>query len=209
MISEWLAYWQYRVGATLDAAGRALPDTSWSAQLQSSERLWMILEGTHVLSLMVFAGTILFVDLRLLGLVLRQVPVSRVSDSVLPWTLGGFAVTLLTGGTLFLSNPLDYFHNFAFRVKLAFLLLAALNIFWFHVRVQANRASWDTLERPPRPARIAAATSLGLWFCIIVAGRYMAYDWTKCMNPSWLVAQVAQCETYDAVLADAEKGLAS
>lgn len=208
MVSEWLAYWQYQVGATLDAAGRALPDTSWSAQLQSSERLWMILEGTHVLTLMVFAGTILFVDLRLLGVILRRSPVSGVADSVLPWTVGGFVVTILTGSALFLSNPLEYFHNFAFRVKLVFLLAAAINIFWFHFRVQSNRARWDTLELPPRAARVSAATSLALWFMVIVAGRYMAYDWVKCMNPSWLVGTVAECGVYDSVRAKAEGELA-
>ena len=44
MISHWLAELQYRLGATLDASGKIVPDTSWSAQLLSSERLWMLLE---------------------------------------------------------------------------------------------------------------------------------------------------------------------
>jgi len=206
MISEWLAELQYRLGATLDPSGRIVADTSWSAQLQSSERLWMMVEGVHVISLMVFAGTILFVDLRLLGVALRDTPVSRVADSLLWWTVGGFALILLTGGTLFFSNPLEYYHNLAFRVKLVLLLAAALNVFWFHVRVQRDRAAWDAAPVPPLAARRSAATSLALWFAVIVAGRYMAYDWVKCMNPGWLVSEVAQCEIYDRTLAkmDAE-----
>ena len=133
MISYWLAELQYRLGATTDGSGKIVPDSSWSAQLLSSERLWMLLEGTHVVTLMLFAGTILFVDLRLLGVAFRNVPVSRVADQVLPWTVGGFAVLLLTGGALFFSNPLEYWHNFAFRMKLGLLVAAAANIFWFHL----------------------------------------------------------------------------
>lgn len=198
MISEWLAELQYRLGATLDASGKIMPDTSWSAQLLSSERLWMIVEGTHVLTLMVFAGTILFVDLRLLGLAFRKTPVSQVADSVLPWTVGGFVVLLVTGLTLFFSNPLEYYHNFAFRLKFLFLLAAALNIFWFHVRVQANRPEWDAAEVPPRRVRAAGATSIALWFLVIFSGRYMAYDWVTCMNPSALVSAIDQCAAHDA-----------
>jgi hypothetical protein len=206
MLSDWLARLQYQLGATIDASGRIVADTSWSGQLQSSERLWMMIEGAHILALMVFAGTILFVDLRLLGVVLRGTPVSRVADSVLPWTVGGFAVILLTGGALFFSDPLEYFHNFAFRMKLVLLLAAAANVFWFHVRVQRDRPAWDALPLPPRAARRSAAVSLTLWFGVIVAGRYMAYDWVKCMNPGPLVSAVAQCDAYDTALAriDAE-----
>jgi len=208
MISDWLAYIQYQFGATIDASGRAIADTSWSAQLQSSERLWMILESTHVLTLMLFAGTILFVDLRLLGLAFRTTPVSRVADSLLPWTIAGFAVMALTGVALFFANPLEYYHNFAFRLKVLFLIGAAINIFWFHFRVQANRSKWDSLEHPPRAARLAAVSSLSLWFLIIVAGRYMAYDWVKCRNPGALINSIAQCEVYDATVARAEEELA-
>lgn len=208
MISEWLAELQYRLGAALDASGKIVPDTSWSAQLLSSERLWMMIEGTHLITLMVFAGTILFVDLRLLGVAFRNTPVSRISDSVLPWTVGGFIALLLTGSALFFSNPLEYYHNLAFRVKLVFLLAAALNIFWFHVRVQANRPEWDTAERPPARVRAAGATSIALWFLVIFAGRYMAYDWVTCMNPSAFVNAVAQCDVHDATLEKIDQEIA-
>lgn len=208
MISDWLAELQYRLGATLDASGKIVPDTSWSAQLLSSERLWMMIEGTHLITLMLFAGTILFVDLRLLGIALRTTPVSRISDSLLPWTVGGFLVLLITGSALFFSNPLEYYHNLAFRLKLVFLLAAALNIFWFHLRVQSNRPEWDTAERPPARVRAAGATSIALWFLVIFAGRYMAYDWVTCMNPGAFVSAVAQCAVHDAALEKIDREIA-
>lgn len=72
MISAWMAYLQYKLGAVPDASGKLDSSTSWSAQLLGSVHWWMWLEATHVLTLAVFGGTILFVDPRLLGLVLGQ-----------------------------------------------------------------------------------------------------------------------------------------
>ncbi|MBO9622944.1 MAG: hypothetical protein J7500_09555 [Sphingomonas sp.] len=208
MLSQLMAYLQYELGAQRDAAGHVLSDTSLSAQLQSSERLWMLLEGTHVLTLMLFAGTILFVDLRLLGVVLPRTPVSKVTSTVLPYTVGGFVVMILTGLALFFANPFEYYHNVVFRVKIGFLLAAAINIFLFHYRVQSNLASWDNAQRTPRGARIAAGVSLGLWIAVIVAGRYVAYDWFSCDNAQGLVAAVSECKEHNATLAALQPELA-
>jgi len=200
MVSSWMAYLQFVLGARRDGAGHILSDTSLSAQLQGSERLWMLIEGTHVLTLMLFAGTILFVDLRLLGLTLRGAPVSKVTDSVLPYTIAGFVLMVITGTALFFANPFEYYHNFFFRLKFLFLIAAAVNIFLFHHRVQANRAQWDDAARPPTAARAAAAVSLTLWIAVIISGRYVAYDWFKCQNAHGLIAVAAQCSEHDATL---------
>ena len=205
-ISQFLAWIEFRLGAEMDAAGRAIADTSWSAQLQASERLWMVLEGTHVITIMLFAGTILFVDLRLLGIVLRKVPVSQVADNVLPLTVGGFAVMAVTGVLLFFAQPLEYFHSLIFRFKILFLVVAAINIFWFHYKVQRSRAEWDARAVPPFSARVSATMSIALWILVIATGRYAAYGWVSCDNIGGLAADAAQCSTYAATLAQYEDG---
>ncbi len=208
MISRFLAYLQYQFGAQLDSAGRALSDTSWSAQLQGSERIWMLLEGTHVITLMLFAGSILFVDLRLLGLVLPKWPVSKVADSILPYTVAGFIILLLTGLALFFANPFEYYHNVVFRIKLAFLAVAAINIFVFHYRIQKNRAAWDSAARPPFKVRFAAGTSIALWIAVIFAGRAMAYSWYDCDTAQGSAAAIGQCKQRATTLASIEPELA-
>lgn len=206
-LSEWMAYLQYLLGASRDPSGAAISGTSWSAQLQASERLWMLLEGGHVLGILLFGGTIFFVDLRLLGVAFRETAISKISDALLPYTIAGFAIMVVTGSGLFFANPLEYYHNFVFRLKAVFLLLAALNIFVFYGRVHVNRAAWDDTPVPPRPVRVAAGSSLALWLLVIVAGRYAAYDWTKCERATGFVASAAQCQEHDATLAQAEASL--
>jgi hypothetical protein len=200
MISEWMAYLQYELGAVPDATGKLDAYTSWSAQLLGSLRWWMLLEGTHVLTMAVFAGSILFVDLRLLGLALPNVPISRVTRGLLPVTVGAFAVMVVTGLLVFYSKPFDYYHNFAFRAKVLFLIAAAVNIFVFHGRVQANQAAWDDAPKPPLAARRSAAFSLLLWVLVIAGGRAMAYDRFTCAEAGPVIGALADCQTHHATL---------
>ena len=136
-------------------------DPSWSEALASSLNFWGLLEGTHVLSLMLFAGTIFLVDFRLLGIGFRRTPVSVISDKVLPLTVVGFILMVLTGVALFYAKPLLYYHNLWFRLKLLFLAAALVNIVVFHFKVQRNRHEWDTAAAPPAKARISAPVGHG------------------------------------------------
>ena len=45
-----------------------LADTPWSIALHESLYMYAITESTHVISIMLFVGTIAMVDLRLLGI---------------------------------------------------------------------------------------------------------------------------------------------
>jgi hypothetical protein len=156
---------------------------SWSEQLAGSLNLWSLLEGTHVLSLMLFAGTIFVVDLRLMGALFRRTPVSLISARVLPLTVFGLVLMMLTGSALFFAKPLLYYHSLWFRLKLVFLAVAALNILVFHYRVQRDIQAWDDAPKPPAKARASAIVSLASWILVITFGRFIAYDWTNCGKP--------------------------
>ncbi|MGA0606758.1 DUF6644 family protein [Phenylobacterium sp. VNQ135] len=180
--------------ATELGKGKGEYPMSWSEALASSLNFWGLLEGTHVLTLMLFAGTIFLVDLRLLGVAFKRTPVSVISDRVLPLTVFGFVLMLLTGLALFYAKPLLYYHNLWFRLKLVFLAVALLNIMVFHWRVQRNRHEWDTAARPPAKTRLSAAVSLLSWILVITFGRFIAYDWYECGKalPHWANA-VQEC----------------
>jgi hypothetical protein len=178
LIREFLVWMATQLGK-----GPADTDMSWSDALASSLNFWSLLEGTHVLTLMLFAGTIFVVDLRLLGVLFKKTPVSVVSDRVLPLTVFGMAMMIATGVALFYAKPLLYYHNLWFRLKLVFLAAAFVNIIVFHYRVQRDMTEWDARPTPPAKARISAALSLASWILVIAMGRYIAYDWTNCGKP--------------------------
>jgi hypothetical protein len=181
--------------------GKGPGDTaqSWSEALLGSLNFWGLLEGTHLLTLMLFAGTIFVVDLRLLGVTFRRTPVSVVSDKILPLTVTGFLILIVTGLALFFAKPVVYYHNIWFRAKLVFLVLAMINIAIFHTRVQRNQSAWDTLATPPMAARISAVLSLVSWLLVIAMGRFIPYNWFDCGKPIPHIVNVLQdCKSSEA-----------
>ena len=118
------------------------------------ENSWIfpVLESTHVIGLAAFVGTIVLEDLHKLGL---KIPDTRYLK---PWTHAGLAVMLLTGAAMFLSDTTRYFHNPAFQVKVAILVLALVAHF--------------TLHR--RGTRFAAIFSLAIWTFVVLAARAIA-----------------------------------
>lgn len=182
MIRDFLVWLATQVGK-----GPGEYDPSWSEGLASTLNVWGLLEGSHVLSLMLFAGTIFLVDLRLLGVGFKKTPISVISDRVLPLTVFGFALMVVTGLLLFYAKPLLYYHNLWFRLKLIFLAVAVINIFIFHYKVQKDRDQWDTAVKPPRKVRLSAVVSILSWILVIMFGRFIAYDWYECGKalPHW------------------------
>jgi hypothetical protein len=191
MIGAFLNWLEHTLGKGPSPDGQ-----SWSEALLGSLNFWSLLEGTHLIVLMLFAGTILVVDLRLLGVTFRKTKVSTISDAILPLTVYSFIFVVLTGTGLLFAKPLYYYHNVQFLVKMVFLALALLNIVVFHGRVQATQDTWDADETPPRAARMSAAGSLILWTLVIICGRFIPYNWYECgkAQPDF-INWVQQCKT--------------
>jgi hypothetical protein len=154
--------------------------TPWSVALHESLYVWPLVESTHVLSLTLFVGTAIILDLRLLGVALKRVPVSEVTGRLLPWTRIGFVVMVATGLLLFYATPVRNYQNIFFRLKMILFVLAGLNVWLFHSRVHERVAEWDQTLPPPRAARVAGIVSLVAWAGVVVAGRFIAYNWFDC-----------------------------
>ena len=161
----------------------------WSTALHESFYMYPWIESTHVLTLMLFVGTLIAVDLRLLGFAFKDVPVSEVTSRMLPWTVAGFVIMVITGVLLFYAIPVRSYQSVWFRLKVILLLIAGVNAWMMHKKVLANRAEWDTAPRPPRGARISAALSLATWAGVIITGRFIAYNWFDCdrPQPDWVI----------------------
>ena len=153
-----------------------LQDTPFSTAIRVSGYTYPLLEGTHVLGLAFSVGTIIWFDLRLLGVAMRRDSVSDVFNSLRPWMGMGFLAMFVTGSLLFASRAADAYASNYFRIKVGLLMLGALNVVIFHTTIDRQREQWDTAERPPLRARMAGLLSLILWFSIIAAGRIMAYN---------------------------------
>jgi len=156
-----------------------LNETPWSIALRESIWVYPIIESTHLLTLSVFFGLTAFMDLRLLGVSLLDIPADLVMHRLLPLIRASFGLMAVTGLLLFYSAPAGFYGNVFFRGKLLLLAGAALNIWLFHSGIGRSAGEWGASTTPPARARVAGGMSIALWVSVISAGRLIAYNWFK------------------------------
>ncbi len=164
-------------------------ETKWSIALLESLYMYPWIESAHVLSICFFIGILLFVDLRLMGVAFTKLPISEMNKKVLPWSLFGFSLMMLTGFLLFYAIPVRSYQNIFFRFKVILILLAGLNAFLFHRQMKVEGMIWDEGKSIPKSVHLKAAVSLVLWSGVIISGRMIAYNWFDCdrqPQPEWV-----------------------
>lgn len=141
------------------------------------DSLWgfQIVVAIHVLGMILSAGLLVWMDLRLLGVALTRYPVSIVTRRLFPWFVVGFAIMFLSGGALFTGYATAAYDNIYFRLKMAAIVVAGLNALIYHLATERRIAAWDGEVTPPLGARLAGLTSILLWTGVILAGRMMSY----------------------------------
>jgi len=149
-----------------------LSDTRVSQAIGQSSWAFAVVESVHLLALAVIGGAVLMVDLRLLGLGLRDQPIERVARDAFPWFVGSLIVMLITGFGLFMSEAIKCYYSTPFWVKMGSLLLAM--IFAFTVRRKVALAG----EGQVRPIwlKVVAVVSLVLWFAVGASGRWIGFS---------------------------------
>ena len=159
-----------------------LASTPWSIALHESRYLFIVVLTIHVLTLTVFVGTAVIIDLRFMGLAMLRVPASEIMTRLLPWATAGFLVMIASGALLFYAAPVLRYQNLFFRLKMVVLALAVVNAWVFFKTVYRSVADWDLDPIPPRRARVAGAVSLVLLAIVITTGRFIPYQlyWFPC-----------------------------
>jgi hypothetical protein len=123
----------------------------------------------HLLSLTIFFGAVLIVDVRLLGRGMSRQPVARVARDAQPWLVGGFIAVVITGALQILATPMKAYYSMNFWLKMELLIVAV--ILTFTVRHWIARAEEGTVA--PVWGKLVAVASIALWTTIAVQGRFI------------------------------------
>ena len=137
------------------------------------ESVWMfpVIEAVHLLGLCLLGGTVLTVDLRMLGLGLRRQTISELAGYLRPWLIGAVVMMLVTGVLLFLSEAVKCYYSQSFQVKMITLPVALIYTF----TVREHEARIGRLDASAR-TRLTAAVSMLLWFTVAAAGRWIGFS---------------------------------
>lgn len=150
----------------------ALQDAPFAEALRLSFYAYPIVNAAHILSIGLVVGSILPLDLRVLGL-FREVPVDLLTRVLEPVAAIGLALALATGFLLFSVKPLEYVVNPALFIKLGLVVVGTVNagILFFSPAWRRLRAG----AAPTAPVRLGAFLSAVLWISAVFAGRFIAF----------------------------------
>jgi len=162
----------------------SLEASSLATTIRNSLYLFPLIESVHVIGLTMVFGTILIIDLRLLGLASTRRSFTAISSDVFKWTWLAFAVTATTGVLMFITNAATYYHNIYFRSKMALLVVSGVNILAFELTARRSVHTWDRDARAPAAGRAIAALSLGVWIGVIFLGRWVGFTTSSVPAPA-------------------------
>ena len=132
-------------------------------------------EVAHVFAGSLLLGTIMIVDLRLLGLASKKRAFTELARQVLPFTWSAFVLTIVAGSLLFISRPTEYFESPVFWTKMALIVLAGVNMMIFEFITVRGVQKWNLDPVPPAAARLAGAVSISCWVLVIAFGRLIGF----------------------------------
>ena len=140
--------------------------------MRSSPALYPAVEILHIIGFVVLVGSILALDLRLLGLG-RAIPMQPMAQLLLPMSRFGFLLAISMGFLLFSADASHVVRNPAFQTKLLLIAAALVNIVIAHVGPWRRAALWGA--EASGGAKVTALVSLLLWLGVVCAGRLIAY----------------------------------
>ena len=144
--------------------GRGIRDSTW---------LFPFVEVFHLLALGLLGGTVVLVNLSLAGIPFGSTPTPQLARELRPWMYGSLGVMLLSGFLLFSTEAVKMYGNWAFQLKMIFLVLAVL----FTLTVQ--RKVIDAPDAAAGLRRLTAVVSLLLWLGVGLGGRALGFVTTS------------------------------
>jgi hypothetical protein len=152
-----------------------IQDSGPAEWMRTSLKAMPIVEAIHVLCAATVFGTILIVDLRLLGFPNTKRSFTRISHEMLRVTWAAFGLAVITGALMFAANASTYYGNTAFRFKMLALLLAGVNMAIFQFITYRTVGKWDSGAPVPAAGRVAGAVSITIWVSVICFARWIGF----------------------------------
>ena len=150
-----------------------LPFFEWMQGLRFSgfflETIWPtpIAQNIHLLAVAVFAGSLLVVDLRMLGRGLIETPLPQLARSAEPWLIGSFVVLVLTGIPQMTSTALKQYYSPFFWWKMQAVLVGVI----VTVTVRRRMSMRTEAQLGPVWPKVVALVSIALWTSVTIGAR--------------------------------------
>lgn len=149
---------------------------NWPISWEIGGTAWFpLIESIHVVAISLLLGSLLMVDLRLMGVAARGYSLTQLGKELLPWTWTSFCIAVLTGVAMFITRAASHIVNPAFQIKMLLLLLAGANMLLLQRVFLSPSHELKKLHLPTNKMRISGTLSLCLWIGITLSGRWIGH----------------------------------
>ena len=137
--------------------------------------MWPTLESLHFIGLSLLIGTVLVINLRVLGF-MKQVSLDAI-DRLIPWGVLGFGLNIVTGMLFFIAVPQQYTQSVAFFWKAGLIVVAAFNGLYF----TAFDQTWAMEPGGDAPvlSKAMALSAFVLWVGVMYYGSMLPFIGTS------------------------------
>ena len=154
---------------------QALQSTKLGDFVATNDWAFPTIETLHVMAIVTVVGTILVMDLRLVGVASKNWAVTKISEDTLPYTWGAFVLAMITGSLLFMAKADTYTRDPWFIWKMIMIVVAGVNMAVFHLFTWKSVHHWDTAPEQPIGAKIAGGLSLFFWVVVVFCARAIGF----------------------------------
>jgi hypothetical protein len=143
---------------------------------ESGPWTYAIVNVTHILAVSTLFGSVLLLDLRLLGAWSRRVHIADLSAAVMPAAMAAFVVAACTGAAMLATKATAYADNPFLLIKFPAIAVGVIN-----AAVLNTRPAWHELRvraltpRERRQLAVFGGISLAAWLTAVTCGRMIGY----------------------------------
>jgi hypothetical protein len=161
--------------STLRVLSEWLATTPLSLTIQNVTWIIPAVQTVHILCVAAVFSSVLMVDLRMLGITQRSLPLPQVTQRFLAWLWLFLVILLVTGSLLIIGEPERSLLNPAFFWKMAMLFTVIVLTLVIARPLRSDGAFWEASSGRAIAGKLLALVSIALWSGIIFAGRWIAY----------------------------------
>ena len=139
---------------------------------------WAIptIQSIHIVGIAIVMGSVLMIDLRILGWSGTDQTLRQTTDRFGPWLTGSLWLLLATGILMVVGEPVRELVTFSFWLKMALVAIGAVVAVIFQRALRVHDERWGDALVNRSSIQTLAILTFFTWACIIVLGRLIAYD---------------------------------
>ncbi len=142
---------------------------------ESGPWTYAVVNLSHILGVATLFGSVLVLDLRLLGC-WRRIPIAALASATTPVATVGFGIAALTGTALLATKATDYLNNPFFDIKFPAIALGVINVLILNLLPAWRARGTRQLSRAEhRQLAVMGGISIACWLTAVSAGRMIGY----------------------------------